>query len=285
MSQSAALSATAAEDVERRVKAARTSFSAGMMLLPKARRDAMHALYAFCREVDDIADDDCRPEAWRMRTLGEWRRRIGNLMRGEADSHPIAQALLPVIKTYQLQEADLLAIIVGMERDVMKPMYAPGWDELDTYCDCVASAVGRNSVRIFGDSSAGAQQVAHHLGRALQLTNILRDIAEDAERGRLYLPKEALEHHGALGDTLDDLLNDPRTRAVCAEVAEKAEQHFVSAAAYMKQCNDNAMRPARIMGAYYHAILKKLVAKEWRGLRTRVTLSPWHKLWLVISNL
>ncbi|HEY4125016.1 MAG TPA: squalene/phytoene synthase family protein, partial [Rhizomicrobium sp.] len=170
-------------DVKARVAASRTSFHAGMAMLPKARREAMYAVYAFCREVDDIADDGATLTE-RENGLQMWRERIADLFRGQP-SESITAALAPAVQRFGLVEEDFQSIIDGMAMDAGAPISAPDMATLDLYCDRVASAVGRVSVRVFGDASPAAMDVSHHLGRAFQLTNILRDIAEDAERGRL----------------------------------------------------------------------------------------------------
>jgi phytoene synthase len=170
-------------EVERLVRASGTSFYRGMRILPPDRRAAMYGIYAFCRLVDDIADEPAPIEAKRL-ALAAWRGRIGALAQG-VTSDATTRVLLPAMRKFALREADFLAVIDGMETDAETIVLAPSEAELDVYCDRVASAVGRLSVRAFGDASPAADTVAHHLGRALQLTNILRDIAEDAARGRI----------------------------------------------------------------------------------------------------
>lgn len=269
----------ALKDVKERVAKSRTSFSAGMSSLPKPRREAMYALYAFCREVDDIADDSPTPEK-AEEGLALWRKRIADVFQGKA-SDSITSALLPAIKSFNLVERDFQEIIEGMAMDA-HVISAPDMKTLDLYCDRVASAVGRVSVRIFGDASEKAMQVAYHLGRALQLTNILRDLAEDAARGRLYLPRELLEKHGIASRNPAEVVRDIRIPAVCRDLADKALQHFASAHEAMDKCVSSAMRPARIMGAYYGVILKRLLQKDWQNVFERVRLPLWQKLFLAI---
>jgi squalene synthase HpnD len=269
--------------VKARVAASRTSFHAGMAILPRERREAMYALYAFCREVDDIADDGGTVEQ-RMNGLQEWRARIADLFRGKASDN-ITASLLPAIARYGLVEKDFQAIIDGMAMDAGEPIFAPDEQTLDRYCDCVASAVGRVSVRIFGDDSAKALEVSHHLGRAFQLTNILRDLAEDAARGRLYLPRELLKEHFIAARNPNDVLRDPNLHFVCRKIAARAKAHFDAADLAMKECKPAAMRPARIMRAYYGAIYDRLVANDWRNPFTRVSLPQWQKFWLVLRHL
>jgi len=169
-------------EVERIVRASGTSFYRGMRILPPDRRAALYAIYAFCRLVDDIADEPA-PIEQKREALTAWRARIEALARNEADN-PVTRVLLPATQKYQLRETDFLAIIDGMQSDAESIIVAPTWTELDLYCDRVASAVGRLAVRAFGDATPPADEVAYHLGRALQLTNLLRDLAEDAARGR-----------------------------------------------------------------------------------------------------
>jgi phytoene synthase len=243
----------------------------------------MYALYAFCREVDDIADDGATFNE-RKQGLQQWRERIGGLFRGTT-SGTITSALAPAIKNFHLIEKDFQDIIDGMAMDAGDPICAPDAATLDLYCDRVASAVGRVSVRIFGDDSARAMEVSQHLGRAFQLTNILRDLSEDAARGRLYLPMELLAQHGITSHVPAIILRDPNLRAVCRDLAAQAETHFTKADQAMSACKPAAMRPAKIMRSYYGAIFDRLVAEDWQDISTRVTLPKWQKLWLVLRHL
>jgi phytoene synthase len=270
-------------DVKARVNASRTSFYAGMSMLPKARREAMYALYAFCRAVDDIADDGATMEA-RAHDLNQWRARIKDLFYGKPGD-TITAALAPAITRFALIEKDFQDIIDGMEMDAGAPIAAPDMQTLDLYCDRVASAVGRVSVRIFGDASESAMRVSHHLGRAFQLTNILRDLAEDAARGRLYLPQELLVRHGIKTRVPNDMLRDPALSAVCRDLAALAREHFEKADRAMKNCIPSAMRPARMMRGYYFAIFQRLVEGDWRNIHARVALPAWQKLWLAVRSL
>jgi len=270
-------------DVRKRVKASGTSFAAGMGVLPIPRREAMYALYAFCREVDDIADDSPTAEI-REQGLSAWRRDIHALFdKGQAEN-TITAALLPAIERFGLVECDFQSIIEGMEMDARETIVAPSLEKLDLYCDHVASAVGRVSVRIFGDSSAEAMRVAHHLGRALQLTNILRDLAEDAQRGRLYLPEELLAANGV--DTREpmEVLDHPALPAACRALAKVAQNHFDEAHDAIKESIWNAMRPARAMRNYYETILKQLLKEDWKNPRQRVSLSLWQKIRIALRG-
>ncbi|HLI19793.1 MAG TPA: presqualene diphosphate synthase HpnD [Stellaceae bacterium] len=263
-----------------KVAAAGTSFYWAMRLLPASRREAMYAIYAFCREVDDIADEE-NPLAVKQAMLDDWRREIDRIYAGTG-TKPLARILAADAKTFDLRREDFLAVIDGMAMDAEHDIRAPSLKDLDLYCDRVASAVGRLSVRAFGDSSAAADRVAHHLGRALQLTNILRDLAEDAERGRLYLPRELLVGVGIIATEPADVLQHPSLGAACDALADIAEKHFADARAAMAQCARRAMRPARAMGAVYHAQLVRLRARGWSRFAEPIRLSKPVKLWLAL---
>jgi phytoene synthase len=250
-----------------------------MKVLPPARRDAMYALYAFCRVVDDIADEPA-PFAQKEAELDAWRARIAALYRGEADD-ALTRALLSATRAYDLRAEDYLAIIDGMAMDAGAPIVAPTLATLDLYCDRVASAVGRHSVRIFGDASPAAQDVAYALGRALQLTNILRDVGEDAARGRLYLPFERLAEAGVPADPAA-ALNSPHLPRVCERVAKLADQNFNEAYASMAMCSRRAMRPARLMAASYRPLLGILRAHNFDYAGPRVSLPKWRKALLFL---
>jgi phytoene synthase len=267
--------------IRARVAAAGSSFYLGMRLLPEARREAMYAIYAFCREVDDIADDVPEPE--KSQGLAQWRREIDAIFAGTT-TLPLGKVLAADVKQYHLRREDFLAVIDGMEMDARGAIVAPSLAELDLYCDRVASAVGRLSVRVFGVDSAAADRVAHHLGRALQLTNILRDLAEDAERGRLYLPREFLADAEILSTAPVAVLDHPRLGIVCERLAAIAERHFADARAAMAECPRHAMRPARAMGAVYHAQLVRLRRRGWARFAEPVKLSKATKLYLALRH-
>ena len=268
--------------IRAQVVAAGTSFYWAMRLLPRARREAMFAVYAFCRVIDDIADSD-EPEAAKLAQLAAWRDEVAAIFAG-APRLPLARILAAVAAQYDLRQADFLALIDGMEMDARAPIAAPSLATLDLYCDRVASAVGRLSVRIFGDASPAAERVAHALGRALQLTNILRDLVEDAERGRLYLPRELLERHGVPSAAPAIVLAHPATARVCADLADMAEARFAEARAAMAECKRRAMRPAAAMEAVYHAALDRLRRRGWTRLNEPVSVAKPLKLWLALRH-
>jgi phytoene synthase len=270
------------QTIRHRVAAAGTSFYWAMRLLPPDRRNGMFAVYTFCREVDDIADDE-RAIEHKLTALAAWREEIDALYAGRP-RHLVACALREPTRRYALRRQDFLAVIDGMEMDVREDIQAPDLATLDLYCARVASAVGHLSVHVFGDASDAAHSVAESLGRALQLTNILRDLYEDAGRHRLYLPREILDRHGIVRSEPAMVLRHPALPAACRDVADIAEGHFREAARSMARCSRRAMRPAAAMGAIYQATLAALVNSGWRDPATRVSLSKSRKFWLVLRH-
>src|SRR6476620_2347678 len=199
-----------------------SSFYTAMRILPREQREAMFQIYSFCRQVDDIADSDGpRPE--RLAALQQWRDDIDALYQDRPPARLVDYAAS--VQKFALRREDFLAIVDGMEMDVPADIRAPDLATLDLYCDRVASAVGRLSVRVFGLPQDDGILLAHHLGRAFQLTNILRDIDEDAAIGRLYLPREYLLHAGITSNDPQKVARDPKLPKACAPLAERARQH------------------------------------------------------------
>jgi len=260
-------------------RASGSSFYAAMRILPQAQRAAMYEIYSFCRHVDDIADSD-GPRPQRLAALNEWRAEINALYAGTVG--PLVTGLAQPVKTFDLAREDFLTVIDGMEMDTVGDIRAPSFATLDLYCDRVASAVGRLSVRIFGMEREDGKLLSHHLGRALQLTNILRDLDEDAAVGRLYLPYEALIDAGI--ETIDPLtaLRSPTLGRVCARLAERARTHFAEAGTIMARSRRQAVRAPRIMGAVYRAMLEAMVARGWDAPRARVRLSRARFAWILL---
>jgi squalene synthase HpnD len=256
-------------------RARSSSFYFAMRILPKAQREAMFEIYSFCRAVDDIADGDApRPE--RISRLAQWRRDIEALYAG--DVPPGLGPLARSVARFGLRKEDFLAVVDGMEMDAVEDMRAPEMARLDLYCDRVASAVGRLSVRIFGLGEDDGVQLAHHLGRALQLTNILRDIDEDAGLGRLYLPREALEQAGIRTTDPQAVAADPSLGAACMVVVERTRHHFAKASEIMARSPRRIVRAPKIMEQAYRRVLSDMVARGWDLPRTRVRVSRTHLL-------
>ena len=269
--------------VESIVKASGTSFYWAMRRLPPAKRAAMYAIYAFCREVDDIADDigDPGAEAAKLEKLDEWRDEIGRLFAGNTRT-VVGHALLPAIESFHLRKEDFNAIIAGMEMDTRDRVRIKDRDELILYCDRVASAVGRLSTRVFGLDADTGDRLAFAQGQALQMTNILRDVDEDADRDRLYLPADVLSNHGISSiEDLGAVMDDPRLHDVCVELANGAAQRFREALAIIDTCDRKDVRPAVMMLEAYRRILEELIRTGWMPPRRRVSLSPMVRLWVL----
>jgi len=247
------------------VSASGSSFGWAMRFLPKDRRQAIFSVYAFCREVDDIADGDASVGEKRT-ALDEWRAEIDQLYEG-APTKPTALALKDAVRIFKLDRDAMMAVIDGMQMDVDGPVIAPSMDDLELYCSRVAGAVGRLCVRIFGEHGPAGQRTAESLGLALQLTNILRDLDEDAADGRLYLPAELLEAQGITERDPATVLKHPKTPVVCRTLAEAANNAFATARSAIAACDDRAhMRPAVIMMMVYKKSLERLLAADWRYL-------------------
>ncbi len=268
--------------VRRVVAASGTSFLSAMKMLPPARRNAMFAIYAFCREIDDIADEPA-PTHDKLARLEAWREEIDQLYDGRPEA-PTARALAGPVASYALDKADFLALIDGMETDAKDLLRGPSMEELERYCDRVACAVGRLSVKIFGATEAAARDVAFALGQALQLTNILRDLREDAERGRLYLPAELLDAHNIGERDANAVLAHPNLGAVCDEVAALARRRFGEAETELEKCARRPMRPAIIMMHVYRRVLDKLIRRGWRRIDEPVKLGRAEKIWVALRH-
>ncbi len=264
------------------VAKARTSFYWSMRLLPAEKRQAMFAVYAFCRVVDDIADGDL-PGPAKLRQLQAWRDEIERLFDGVA-RHAVARALIEPVRRFGLAREDFLAIIDGMEMDARGGLIAPDMAELELYCSRVAGAVGLLSVRIFGAPNPGGRRLAGALGAAVQLTNVLRDLAEDAELGRLYLPRELLEKHGIDVSSPAAALRHQRIAAACDELAALAERRFAAAWDLLDAMPRRALRPARLILVVYRRLLLRLRRRGFARLDHPVRLSRAEKLWLVLRH-
>jgi presqualene diphosphate synthase len=263
-------------------RASHSSFYTGMRILPRAQREAMFEIYSFCRAVDDIADDQ-GPRDARRAQLARWRSDIAAVYRGAPP--PGLAGLATAVRSFDLQREDIIAIIDGMEMDVVADIRAPDRATLDLYCDRVACAVGRLSVRVFGMEHPSGLALAHHLGRALQLTNILRDLDEDAALGRLYLPREVLRDAGIISTDPATVLANPMFAEACAVIVELAREEFRQASAIMAQNPRNVVRAPRIMGAAYRAILEALVARGFAPPRAPIRLPRAKLLFIVVRNL
>ena len=257
----------------------RSSFYTAMRIMPKAEREAMFAIYRFCRMVDDIADDGTRARPQRAAELEAWRADLAALYDGKPAGR--AAFLAQPVHAFGLREADFLTVIDGMGMDVAEDIRAPDLATLDLYCDRVAAAVGRLSTRIFGMDDKPGLELAHELGRALQLTNILRDLDEDAEMGRLYLPAELLRQAGIATTDPTAAIADPRVDGVCRALAERTLAHFSAADRLMRSKPRGRLLTPKIMEAVYRTILKDMLAQGWAPPRRRVRIGKSRLLWIV----
>ena len=285
----------AAREAAQSVKKSGTSFAAGMAILPRPRREAMHAIYAFCRDVDDIADDEQLSAAEKRARLGEWRVEIDRLYAGRP-AMSAGVALLEPVRAYDLPKNEFLMMIEGMEMDAEGPIVAPSFERLFAYTRRVAGAVGLLSMPVFGaPKGAASDRFALALGDALQLTNILRDVREDSLLGRIYLPAELLEKHGApttpqaVNGALASLSPAPRGAGpageaasglplVAADLAEVARAKFASARAALAALDWRTVRPALLMMGAYETYLRKMTARGWARTGEPVSLSKLEKL-------
>ncbi|WP_428666395.1 presqualene diphosphate synthase HpnD [Reyranella sp.] len=262
-----------------RTQVSGSSFYAAMRVMPKAEREAMFAVYMYCRLVDDIADDGTRPRPERAAALARWREDLQALYAGR----PAGQAafLQGPVRDFGLKQADFLGVIDGMDMDVEADIRAPDLATLDLYCSRVAGAVGRLSVRIFGMDEGPGHELAHRLGDALQLTNILRDLDEDAAIGRLYLPRELLTQAGI--DTTDPVaaIADPRVDRACRALAAVALDHFAAADRLLRSRPRGRLLAPRLMAAVYRALLQDMLAVGWAPPRRRARIGKPRLLYLV----
>lgn len=248
-------------------RASGSSFYSAMRILPRERRQAMLEIYGFCRAVDDIADEGGARDT-RLVALDRWRCELDALYAGRTPQH--LHGLAESVRRFDLSKGDFFSVIDGMEMDVREDIRAPDFATLDLYCDRVASAVGRLSVKVFGLEGEDGAGLAHHLGRALQLTNILRDLDEDAAIGRLYLPREALELAQIDRPEPQAVLAHERIGIACEHIAAIARDHYTQSRAIMKHALRRAVRAPGIMADVYSTVLDGLCARGWAAPRTKV---------------
>ncbi|NNM79206.1 MAG: presqualene diphosphate synthase HpnD [Gallionella sp.] len=258
-----------------------SSFYYSFMFLPPDKRHAIVALYAFCREVDDVVDE-CSDEQVARTTLNWWRGQVAEIYGGKPQ-HPVAIALVPVVRQFNMAQEHLLEIIDGMEMDLDQPRYAD-FKSLQLYCYRVASVVGLLSVAIFGYTNRQTLKYAHDLGIAFQLTNIIRDVGEDARRNRIYLPMDEMQQFGV---TAADILNARETenfQKLMAFQIERAQRYYDQALALLPAEDRKTQRTGLIMAAIYRATLIEVVASGCHVLKERVSLTPIRKLWLAFKT-
>jgi phytoene synthase len=266
------------EYCQQKAAASGSSFYYSFLFLPKPKRQAITALYAFCREVDDVADE-CTDINIARTKLAWWRAEISNLY-ADNPQHPVTQALAEAVRTYNLAEEHFLEIIDGMEMDLDQNRYRD-FKELQLYCYRVASVVGLLSASIFGYSDRHTLKYAHDLGLAFQLTNIIRDVGEDARRGRIYLPMEELAQHAV---SEDDILHGRETdnvRRLLEFQIDRAQDYYRRAFEALPEADRRDQRTGLIMAAIYRALLDEIRSGGCeKVLNQRISLTPLRKLWL-----
>ncbi len=254
-----------------------SSFYYSFMFLPAERRQAITALYAFCREVDDVVDE-CHDLSLAQTKLEWWRQEVGRVYNG-TPTHPVGHALKDVIKGFRLPQEQLLEIIDGMAMDLSQTRYLD-FKGLQLYCYRVASVVGLLAAEIFGYQDRQTLKYAHDLGLAFQLTNIIRDVGEDARRGRIYLPIEDLQRFDVPAKDLLEAHYSDAFRELMAFQAERAEKFYDQAFAQLPAIDRKAQRPGLVMAAIYRTLLREIARDGFLVLDRRTSLTPLRKVWL-----
>ena len=254
-----------------------SSFYYSFLFLPPNRRRAITALYAFCREVDDVVDE-CKDPQVAANKLVWWRQELDRLYAGQPQ-HPVTQALQAVLPEFSLPQEQLLEIIDGMEMDLQQTRYLD-FTALSLYCYRVASVVGLLAAEIFGYTDRQTLKYAHDLGMAFQLTNIIRDVGEDARRGRIYLPMDELKRFNVtVADILDARQSENFQKLMEFQI-ERAERYYAQALSQLPAVDRKAQRPGLVMAAIYRALLEEIKRDGCQVLRQRTSLTPLRKLWL-----
>lgn len=254
-----------------------SSFYYSFMFLPPEKRRAITALYAFCREVDDVVDENLDENVARA-TLAWWHTEVTAVYMG-TPQHPVTRALVPVVRQYNLPQSHFHEIIDGMEMDLQQHQYAD-FMALQKYCYRVASIVGMLAARIFGYTNPNTLNYAKDLGLAFQLTNIIRDVGEDAQRGRIYLPLEDLAHFGVSASDIFNKQESKNFQELMRFQTDRAQHYYQKSLEQLPAADRTAQRTGLIMAAIYRATLEEIVTSGCHVLKERVSLTPIRKLWL-----
>ena len=263
--------------VQQKAAASGSSFYYAFLFLPKPRRAAITAFYAFCREVDDVVDE-VSDSGVAMTKLAWWQNEVRQAFAGQA-SHPVMQALMPHVPVYGLRQEQLQAVIQGCQMDLEQTRYLdyPG---LQRYCHLVAGVVGEVSARIFGQTDERTTEYAHTLGLAFQLTNIIRDVGEDAMRGRIYLPVNELQRFDVKAHEVLQRVYSDRFTALMKFQAERAHQLYDQALSLLPAADLRAQKPGLMMASIYRTLLREIEDENFQVLHQRISLTPLRKLWL-----
>lgn len=263
--------------VQDKAAASGSSFYYAFLFLPKPRRAAITAFYAFCREVDDVVDEVSDPGVAQTK-LAWWQAEVQRAYAGQP-GHPVLQALMPHVTTYGIEARHLLAVIEGCQMDLQQTRYLdyPG---LQNYCHLVAGIVGEVAARIFGQSEDATTRYAHTLGLAFQLTNIIRDVGEDALRGRIYLPVSELQQFDVKAHEILNRQYSERFTALMKFQAERAHRLYDEALALLPAADRRAQKPGLMMASIYRTLLREIERDNFQVLHQRTSLTPLRKLWL-----
>jgi phytoene synthase len=261
---------------QQKTAASGSSFYYSLLFLPPEQRRAITALYAFCREVDDIVDEVTDPAVARAKLLW-WHEEVERMIAGTAQ-HPVGRALAPALKRYALPREALEEILAGMAMDLDYNRY-PDFATLEAYCHRVAGVVGQLCARVFGFTQPATLEYARHLGIALQLTNIIRDVGEDARRNRIYLPLDELQRFGLKTDDIVLLQEDERFLALMQFQIARAHARYDQAVGLLPRADRRSQRAGLAMGQIYRTLLQEIEATGGRVLNQRIGLTPIRKLW------
>lgn len=263
--------------VQQKAAASGSSFYYAFLFLPKPRRAAITAFYAFCREVDDVVDDMVNPAVASIK-LAWWQSEVAQSFAGQP-SHPVMQALMPLAADYKIEQRHLQAVIEGCQMDLAQTRYLD-YAGLQRYCHLVAGVVGEVAANIFGQTQAQTTVYAHKLGQALQLTNIIRDVGEDALRGRIYLPVNEMQQFDVKAHEILKRTYSDRFAALMKFQAQRAQGLYDEALTLLPQADRHAQKPGLMMASIYRALLTEIERDNFQVLHQRVSLTPLRKLWL-----
>jgi phytoene synthase len=268
---------TPAQYVQQKAAASGSSFYYAFLFLPAPKRAAITAFYAFCREVDDVVDDMVDASVAQTK-LAWWQSEVASAYAGKPN-HPVMLALMPLVKDFHIEQRHLQAVIEGCQMDLTQTRYLD-YPNLQRYCHLVAGEVGEVAARIFGQTDPQTTDYAHKLGQALQLTNIIRDVGEDALRGRIYLPVNELQQFDVKAHEILKRTYSDRFTALMQFQARRAHTLYDEALAMLPAQDHRAQKPGLMMASIYRALLREIEADKVQVLHQRIRLTPLRKMWL-----
>jgi len=272
---------TPSEYVQQKAAQSGSSFYYAFLFLPPPRRAAITAFYAFCREVDDVVDEVHDPTVAAAK-LAWWKQEVAESFAGRP-SHPAMKALMPHVRDFAIEPAHLAAVIEGCEMDLRQTRYLD-FPNLKRYCHLVAGVVGEVAANIFGRTEQSTLGYAHTLGLAMQLTNIIRDVGDDARRGRIYLPVDELQRFGVQAHEILNRQYSERFAALMAFQAVRARETYEAAYAQLAPADRRSQKPGLMMGNIYRTLLAEIEADGFRVLHQRISLTPLRKLWIAMRT-